>query len=84
MKFKKYDGQAIKAFIKLFQQKVGSIIYVAIITRPDIAFIAAKLSKFMQNPSLEHMQAIDQVTLYLYRTRFLAICYMRKDFEVAL
>jgi hypothetical protein len=84
IKFVKYDGQASKAFIKLFQQKVGSVIYVAIITRPDVAFIAAKLSEFMQNPSPEHMQAIDRVILYLYRTRFLAICYKREDFEVAL
>jgi hypothetical protein len=82
--FTKYDGQASKASIKLYQQKVGSVIYVAIITRPDVAFIAAKLSEFMQNPSPEHMQAINRVILYLYRTRFLAICYKRKEFEAAL
>ena len=83
MKFVAYDSQASKAFIKLYQKKVGSVIYVAIITRPDVAFIAAKLSEFMQNPSPAHMQAIDQVILYLYRTRFLAICYKKKDFEDA-
>jgi hypothetical protein len=82
--FAKYDGQASKASIKLYQQKVGSVIYASIITRPDIAFVAAKLSEFMQNPSPEHMQAIDRVILYLYRTRFLAICYKRNDFEVVL
>uniref|UniRef100_A0A093UNR6 Retrovirus-related Pol polyprotein from transposon TNT 1-94 n=2 Tax=Talaromyces marneffei PM1 TaxID=1077442 RepID=A0A093UNR6_TALMA len=83
MRFVKYDGQASKAVIKLYQQKVGSIIYVAIITRPDVAFVAAKLSKFMQNPSPAHMQAIDRVILYLYKTRFLAICYKRIDIEDA-
>jgi transposase InsO family protein len=83
MKYVKYNGQASKAVIKLYQQKVGSVIYVAIITRPDVAFIAAKLSEFMQNPSPAHMQAIDRVILYLYRTRFLAICYIKKDFEDA-
>jgi hypothetical protein len=37
----------------------------------------------MQNPSPAHMQAIDQVILYLYRTRFLAIYYKKKDFKDA-
>ncbi|KAL3704338.1 hypothetical protein TMatcc_010029 [Talaromyces marneffei ATCC 18224] len=83
MKFIKYDDQASKAEIKLYQQKVGSVIYVAIITRPDVAFVAAKLSEFMQNPSPAHMQAIDRVILYLYKTRFLAVCYKRKDIEDA-
>jgi hypothetical protein len=47
MKFVAYVGQASKAFIKLYQKKVGSVIYVAIITRPDVAFIAVKLSEFI-------------------------------------
>ena len=77
--FVKNDAQAPKAFIKLYQQKVGSVIYASIITRPDVSFIAAKLSEFMQNPSPAHMQAIDRVILYLYRTRFLAIYYKKND-----
>jgi hypothetical protein len=84
IKFVKNDELASKAFKKLYQQKVGSVIYASIITRPDVAFIAAKLSEFMQNPSSTHMQAIDRVILYLYKTRFLAICYKRKDLEDAI
>jgi hypothetical protein len=33
-----------------YQQKVGLLLYAAIITRPDIAFTTAKLLEFVQNP----------------------------------
>jgi len=71
----RYDGQATRTSIHLFQEKVGSILYTAVTVRLDVAFAAAQLSKFLQNPSPEHHAAADQVILYLYATRFLAIEY---------
>jgi hypothetical protein len=69
----KNEDKATKSATLLYQQKVGSIIYPSYITRPDIAWIAGKLSSFMMNPSSAHMQAADRVILYLYKTRHLAI-----------
>ena len=71
----KYDGQASKEEIKDFQERVGSLMYIAVMTRPDIARAAAQLARFLTNPSPEHRAAADQCIRYLYATRFLAIVY---------
>lgn len=59
----------------LYQRKIGSILFAAISTRPDIAFAAARLSRFNQRPGQFHHNAADRVILYLYRTRHLCIQY---------
>ncbi|KAJ3455235.1 hypothetical protein MRS44_013835 [Fusarium solani] len=71
----KYDGQASKEEIKAYQERVGSLMYIAVMTRPDIAHAAAQLARFLTNPSTEHLAAANQCIRYLYTTRFLAIVY---------
>ena len=38
---KKNEGQASKEQIKQYQERVGSVLYIAIMIRPDVAFTAA-------------------------------------------
>ncbi|XP_044715244.1 reverse transcriptase (RNA-dependent DNA polymerase) domain-containing protein [Hirsutella rhossiliensis] len=71
----KYNGQATKEEIKAYQERVGSLMYIAVMTRPDIARAAAQLARFLTNPSPEHLEAANQCIRYLYSTRFLAIMY---------
>ncbi|KJZ69312.1 hypothetical protein HIM_11290 [Hirsutella minnesotensis 3608] len=71
----KYTGQATKEKIKAYQERVGSLMYIAVMTRPDIARATTQLSRFLTNPSLEHLEAANQCIRYLYSTRFLAIEY---------
>jgi hypothetical protein len=59
----------------LYQRKIGSILYAAISTRPDIAFAASRLSRFNQRPGQIHQAAADRVIQYLYRTKHLCIQY---------
>ena len=54
-----YKEKASLEAIHLYQWKVGFILYAAIITRPDTAKIALKLSEFMQNSSPRHHAAVD-------------------------
>jgi len=54
---------------------VGSILYIAVTVRIDVARAAAQLSRFLTNPSPLHHKAANQCILYLYVTRFLAIEY---------
>ena len=58
-----------------YQSRVGSLLFAAIVTRPDIARAASKLSEHLQNPSPDHLAAADQCISYLYSTRYLAIEY---------
>src|SRR5690349_12264116 len=43
-------GLASPAEIQRFQRKVGSILYAAVCTRPDVAFAASRLTRFLTNP----------------------------------
>ena len=73
--------QASKQDIYKYQRKVGSMLYTANITRPDIAKTASKLSEFSQNPSPVHDAAATRAIAYLYQTKNLAIEYPEKDIK---
>ena len=79
-----YSGGASHADIQRYQVKVGSLLYAAVITRPDIAFAVSRLARFNSNPSPLHHKAADRVLCYLQRTQSLALQYRgADDFEVA-
>jgi hypothetical protein len=48
-----------------YQRGIGSLMYAATSTRPDIAFPVAILSQFMQNPGQIHWKAVKDVICYL-------------------
>jgi hypothetical protein len=68
-----YDGRATSQEVHAYQRKTGSILYAAIITRPDVARTASKLCEFLQNPSPIHQQAAEQAIVYLNTTYSKAI-----------
>ncbi|KJZ68185.1 hypothetical protein HIM_12424 [Hirsutella minnesotensis 3608] len=61
--------QASQKEVHQFQQKVGSILFAAISTRPDIAFAVSRLGRQNQNPDSTHQMAADRVLLYLFATK---------------
>jgi hypothetical protein len=79
-----YKGQASPTSINHYQRKIRSLLYVAVITRPDIAFATSRLARFNINPSPEHQKEADRALRYLQGTRNLALQYGQGDaFEVA-
>src|SRR5262249_52773673 len=64
-----------KALVMQYQRKMGSILYAAITTCPDITFVASRLERFNQNPGPEYQCAAARVIQYLYGTRYKAIYY---------
>lgn len=79
-----YTGQATPSQIHGYQQKVGSVLYATIITRPDAAKAASHLAEFLTNPGPQHLDAVDRLIRYLYHTRFHAIEYRPTEGENAL
>ena len=73
------EGIALAFGISQYQRKVGSILYMAVNTRPDIAFAASRLARFLTNPGLEHQLAADRVILYLQRTQGLGLQFGSED-----
>lgn len=68
-----YQGKAKIFEIRNYQRKIGSILYLAVITRPDVAFAASRLSRFGQNPGPEHHEAADRTLLYIKNSHALAL-----------
>jgi hypothetical protein len=69
------EQQATPHEIHGYQTRVGSLLFAAVVTRPDIARAASKLSEHLRNPSPDHLAAADQCISYLYSTRHHAIEY---------
>jgi hypothetical protein len=40
--------------IQAYQRKIGSLLFAAVSTRPNIAFATSRLAKFLINPSHKH------------------------------
>lgn len=59
------DPQAIKDF----QTKLGSLMYAAMGTMPQLAYTVQKLSQFASNPAPEHATALKRVFRYLVSAR---------------
>ena len=63
------DEERAKAEPFQYASLVGAILYIAVMSRPDIAFHASILAKFLSDPSLECCQAAEQLLEYLVSTR---------------
>jgi hypothetical protein len=51
-----------------YSQIIGSLMYLASATRPDISFAVSKLSRFVSNPGDDHWRALERVLHYLKGT----------------
>ena len=58
-----------------YSQVIGSLMYLASATRPDISFAVSKLSRFMSNPGTDHWHALERVMCYLKGTMSYGIHY---------
>jgi hypothetical protein len=52
-----------------YREAIGSLMYAAVTTRPDIAFVVSTLSQFLNNPGDLHWEATKRVFLYLAGTK---------------
>ncbi|KAJ2985252.1 hypothetical protein NUW54_g10210 [Trametes sanguinea] len=60
-----------------YQAIVGSLMYAALGTRPDISHAVQQLSQYSSNPSTTHLTAAKRVLRYLKGSRNLGITYHR-------
>jgi hypothetical protein len=73
VELKPYTGYATPSEVNKYQQKIGSLLFAAVTTRPDIAFATSRLARFLTNPSTEHHNAADWVLLYLLKTKWMVL-----------
>ena len=60
-----------------YLQIVGALLYLSVMSRPDISHHMSVLCSFMQNPSYKCYEAAQSVLLYVGSTRHLSIKYSR-------
>ena len=58
-----------------YREAIGSLMYAAVATCPDISFAVSTLSRFLENPGEAHWQAVKRVFHYLAGTRNHALTY---------
>ena len=68
---------------KKYRSLVGSLMYIMVATRPDIAFAVSNLSKYVSNPGWLHWKAAIHCLKYLKGTIDLKISY-KKSFTIPL
>jgi len=66
-----------KETVRLYQQMVGSLMYLACFTRPDISYAVNQCAKYMSNPGPTHVTAAKRIFAYLAGTRDLKLTYTR-------
>ena len=58
-----------------FREAVGSLMFLAVVTRPDIAFAVNSVSKYLSDHNDSHWQAVNRIFRYLVGTTKLGILY---------
>ncbi|SDA00929.1 BZ3500_MvSof-1268-A1-R1_Chr9g10926 [Microbotryum saponariae] len=61
-------GQGTERIRSWYLQAIGSLLYISLGTRPDIAFAVSYLSRFANNPGRRHWIAVKHVLRYLRAT----------------
>jgi hypothetical protein len=76
-----YTGPIDKDRRHIFQQIVGSVLYLMLGTRPDIAYAVIRLSQFSANPSQDHLNYATYLLRYLVETQDTKLVYDAKKGE---
>jgi transposase InsO family protein len=62
-----------------YQEAIGSLMYAAHTTRPDILFAVMHLSQFCKDPGIAHWTAVKRIFRYLKHTQNYALMYGETD-----
>ena len=62
-----------------YRELIGKLLYLAIATRPDIAYVVGVLCRFVENPGLPHWHTAKRVLHYLKGTTTMKLIYSRSS-----
>ena len=74
-KLRKNSLSASLADINEYQKQIGSLLYLALKTRPDITFATIYCARYMSNPNAAHYNALDRIWKYLLAYPKLGLIY---------
>jgi len=79
VRLEKNIEQAELKDMNLYQQQIGSLMYLMTATRPDIAFSVSNCARFMSNPNKEHFNALNRIWQYVKTTKNKGLLYESSD-----
>jgi hypothetical protein len=62
-----------------YASAVGSLMYVQVCTRPDLAFVTGMLGRYQKNAGVSHWNGIKKALRYIQGTKGLMLTYERSD-----
>lgn len=62
---------------RLYQSAVGSLLYLSVGTRPDIAYAVSNVAKFASHPTTKHWTEVKRIMRYLKGTSNLGLLYSK-------
>jgi len=65
-----------------YAQLIGSLMYLALATRPDISYVVNRLAQFTSNPKAIHWTAVKRIFRYLKYTKHTKLTYGGKEAEI--
>lgn len=73
------EAAALSEAAKTYHSVVGSILWLANVTRFDVSYAASQLSKYMSDPAPAHISAAVRVLVYLSNTAGRSLTYTPRD-----
>lgn len=73
------DHVAVDSEKLRYQSAVGSLMYLMLGTRPDIAYAVSQVSRFSANPTDKHWSAVQRIFRYLKAQPSLGLVYRDED-----
>ena len=67
VKLQKATSDPSKEDLNLYQQQVGSLLFLSTKTRPDISFAVNNCARYMAKPDKSHFKALDRIWAYLIK-----------------
>ena len=61
-----------------YREAVGSLMYLMICTRPDLAAAVQMVSRFSSNPGPQHWEAVKHIFRYLQKTKSLQLTFRKQ------
>jgi hypothetical protein len=73
----KDEPPATRDEVRKYQSLIGSLMYLMLGTRPDIAYAVGRFARFAHDPSKEHFKAVSRIFAYVNATANFGIGYQK-------
>jgi hypothetical protein len=76
------DERVMEAMAKVpYREAVGCLMYIMVLSRPDIAFAVSQVAQHCQNPGLAHWKGVQRIFSYLHGTSDYGLCFNGNDHD---